>query len=88
MSSNPISHPDHYTWHPVTECHNVTQEFPANIAQAIKYLWRYERKGKPIQDLMKAIMFIEFEIERVSDALDKREASKLGGQTGSGGEQT
>lgn len=60
-----ISAPDHYTWHPVAEARHITQEFPANIAIAMNYLWRYRHKGTPTKDLRKAIQHIQFEIERI-----------------------
>lgn len=65
-----VNHPDHYTWHPTgIECVEVIEEFPANIAMGMRYLWRAEHKGKKIQDLRKAIQCIEFEIERAERKL-------------------
>lgn len=60
-----ISSPRHYTWHPVAECNDIIQEFDANIAQAMKYLWRYKHKGARIKDLKKSIQKIKQEIQRL-----------------------
>lgn len=65
--------PDYYKWHPISECNKIIQEFPANLAMSIKYLWRNaspdNRKNESfegqIEDLRKAIKFIEYEIARV-----------------------
>ena len=40
-----------------------------NCGSAVKYIARYQRKGNPIQDLKKAIQYLEFEIE----ALERKE---------------
>lgn len=62
-----VNHPPHYNKHPSgVECIDVIEWMPANIANAMKYLWRSEHKnGK--QDLEKAIWYINREIKRVYD---------------------
>jgi hypothetical protein len=73
--SGEVEHPNYYTWHPVIECYKVTQHFLGNLAQAIQYIWRCGNptamkgvtKEERIKDLRKAIQFIEFEIERISN---------------------
>ena len=39
-----------------------------NLGNAIKYIWRADLKGKPIEDLEKAIWYINREIERRNTA--------------------
>lgn len=57
----------HYQNVPGIECKDVIGWFPGFVACAIKYLWRcgYKPDTDPIQDLRKAIEFIEYEIERL-----------------------
>ena len=64
-----INHPPHYTLHPSgVECIDITEHMNFCIGNAIKYLWRSGNKGSAddeIQDLKKAIWYINREIERL-----------------------
>ncbi|MDR2005346.1 MAG: DUF3310 domain-containing protein [Prevotella sp.] len=75
MNDN-VNHPKHYTSHPsgveciqVTECHNFC------IGNAIKYLWRAGLKidadktdlQKQVEDLEKAVWYIQREIQRLKN---------------------
>lgn len=63
--SDPVKHPEHYTSNPCgVECKDVIMHMPYFQGAAMKYLWRCGLKGDPVQDLLKAIQCIEFEIER------------------------
>lgn len=65
MSDDPVNHPKHYTSHPSgVECIQVTEHMNFNIGNAIKYLWRADDKGAPVQDLEKAAWYIQREIQR------------------------
>lgn len=58
--------PEHYKCHKSgIECITIAQEFSYNIGSAIKYLWRHGKKQDAIEDLKKAIVYINFEIERI-----------------------
>jgi hypothetical protein len=62
-----VSHPNHYTSHPSgVECIDVTKHMTFCLGSATKYIWRADLKHDDggIQDLRKAIQFIEFEIEK------------------------
>jgi hypothetical protein len=59
-----VNHPPHYTQVPGIEAIQVTQHFNFNLGNAIKYVWRCDEKGRPIEDLEKAIWYINKEIER------------------------
>jgi hypothetical protein len=62
---DPVNHPQHYTGHPSgIEAITVTQFFNFCMGNAIKYIWRADSKGKPIEDLEKARWYIEQEIKR------------------------
>jgi hypothetical protein len=59
----------HYTSDPSgVECIEITRHRTFNIGNAIKYLWRAGLKeDAQIQDLKKAIFYIEDEIKRLSE---------------------
>ena len=60
-----VHHPAHYT-HGKYECKDVIMdwELPWTLGNAVKYICRCDHKGKPIEDLEKAIQYIQFEIEQ------------------------
>ena len=67
--SDPVNHPTHYTNSPAKcecgkgiECITVTQHLSFCLGSAMKYIWRCDEKGKPIEDLEKAIKYLQFEI--------------------------
>ncbi len=63
-SNDPVNHPGHYNNHPRgIECKDVIEHFSYHLGRAIKYVWRCDEKGKPIEDLKKAIKSIQFEID-------------------------
>lgn len=63
---DPVKKPKHYNSHPSgIECRFVIEHMVYNIGAAVKYLWRYQDKANPIQDLRKSIEYIQFEIERL-----------------------
>lgn len=66
--SDPVTHPSHYTGHPSgVECIDITSHMNFCRGNAIKYLWRAgeKDKAKEIEDLRKAIFYIEREIKRL-----------------------
>lgn len=78
MHSDPVNHPSHYTSDPSgVECIQVTRHRNFNVGNAIKYLWRAGLKSsegrsaveKQIEDLRKAIWYIEDEIARIGGDL-------------------
>lgn len=64
---DPVNNPAHYTSDPSgIECIQITQHRNFTIGNAIKYLWRAGLKeDAKIQDLRKAIWYIECEIKRL-----------------------
>lgn len=63
-----VNHPPHYTSDPSgIECIEITQHRNFTIGNAIKYLWRAGLKDSApvVQDLKKAIWYIQKEIERL-----------------------
>ena len=78
---DPINHPEHYTSHPSgIECISIAQYYDFCIGNAIKYLWRAGLKheegisdaAKEIEDLRKAIWYIQRKIEMLRTSLSNR----------------
>jgi hypothetical protein len=72
--NTPVNHPVHYNADPSgVECIEVVRHRNFNIGNAIKYLWRAGLKqsgkisdrDKEIEDLKKAVWYIEDEIARL-----------------------
>lgn len=67
MSHDPVNHPAHYTSHPSgIECIQITEHMNFNLGNAVKYIWRCFGKGQTIQDLSKAIFYLEREKYRLA----------------------
>lgn len=61
-----VNHPSHYTSHPSgVEVIQITEHMNFCLGNAIKYIMRAEHKGKQIEDLKKAVWYINREIERL-----------------------
>jgi hypothetical protein len=67
-----VDHPKHYNslpaacskcGHPI-ECIDVVQHMPFNTGNTVKYVWRADHKNG-IEDIKKAIRYLEFEIARL-----------------------
>lgn len=56
-----INHPDHYKWLPV-EAIEITEHFNFCMGNALKYIIRADHKGKPVEDMKKAIFYLQREI--------------------------
>lgn len=70
-----VNHPKHYTSDPSgVECIDITRHRNFNIGNAIKYLWRAGLKDdgskdireKHVEDLRKAVFYINDEIKRLT----------------------
>lgn len=60
-----VNHPKHYNAHPSgVECIDIVEHMGFNVGNAIKYLWRADEKGAPLEDLRKANWYIQREIDR------------------------
>lgn len=59
--------PSHYKAHPSgVECIQITEHMGFNLGNAMKYIWRADFKGCPVDDLKKAKWYLEREIENRS----------------------
>jgi hypothetical protein len=70
-----VNHPKHYTSDPSgVECIDITRHRNFNVGNAIKYLWRAGLKEdsnksirtKQVEDLQKAVFYINDEIKRLA----------------------
>lgn len=65
MEHDAVNHPKHYTSHPSgIECIKITEHMGFNLGNAIKYIWRADLKNDAIEDMRKAIFYIEREIQK------------------------
>lgn len=55
--------PSHYTSHPSgIECKEISKYLSGCLAQAFQYVWRCGQKDEPVQELKKALWFIDTEL--------------------------
>jgi hypothetical protein len=65
MTSDPVDHPTHYTSHPSgVECITVTEHMGFCLGNAVKYIWRADLEQDAIQDLEKAVWYLQREIAK------------------------
>lgn len=61
-----VEHPPHYTGHPSgIECIQITEHMNFCLGNAFKYIWRAGLKGDSVQDLKKAIWYLQREIDLI-----------------------
>ena len=71
---DPVNHPKHYTSHPSgVECITIVEHMTFCTGNAVKYCWRAGLKDDPggtvpkkIEDLKKAVFYLNREIERLT----------------------
>jgi len=69
--NDPVNHPNHYTSHPSgIECIDITRHMSFNLGNAFKYIWRADLKGDSIEDLKKAVWYLNDEIKKRSIGSD------------------
>ena len=63
--NDPVNQPKHYLSHTSgIECIEITEHMNFCLGNAIKYIWRADLKHDVIEDLKKAVWYINREIER------------------------
>jgi hypothetical protein len=66
--SNAVDHPLHYSSTDGPECIEVVEWMGLcpgfSLGNAVKYIWRADKKGNAIEDLEKARWYLDREIER------------------------
>ena len=80
QKADSVNHPAHYNSHPSgIECIEIARHHNFNIGNTIKYLWRaglkseegMEDTDKQVEDLKKAIWYLNDEIKRITKLNDK-----------------
>ena len=72
LKMSKVNHPKHYNTNPSgIECIEVVRHMNFNKGNAIKYVWRAGDKGNEIEDLQKAIWYLNDEIARLKTAAKK-----------------
>ena len=62
---DPVNHPRHYTTHPSgVECIQITEHMGFNLGNAMKYIWRADEKNNAVEDLRKAVWYVQREIAK------------------------
>jgi hypothetical protein len=83
--SDNVNHPRHYTKHPSgVECIQITEHMTFNLGNAVKYIWRADLKGKQVEDLKKAVWYINREIERINNGSQESSKTSVCEQSDSG----
>lgn len=69
MSNDPVNHPEHYETNGI-ECIDAMvasqgKEAVSNycVCNAFKYIWRHQHKGKSLEDIQKAIWYLNKYVE-------------------------
>lgn len=58
-----VNSPRHYRSHPSgVECIRITEHMSFSLGNAVKYVWRADLKNDAIEDLEKAVWYIQNEI--------------------------
>lgn len=67
--NDPVAEPSHYKQHPSgIECITITRHMNFNLGNAVKYVWRAGLKNSAIEDLRKAVWYLNDEIARLESS--------------------
>lgn len=74
---DPVSIPSHYAAGRKYEPRKVISDWGLNfnLGNGVKYISRADREGDAIQDLEKAIQYIQFELEELKEVRDQNEST-------------
>lgn len=85
MSNDPVNHPEHYETNGI-ECIDAMvasqgAEAVQNycVCNAFKYIWRHQHKGKSVEDIQKAIWYLNKYVELNKDQTSRSNARTIGG---------
>jgi len=60
-----VNHPPHYKGHPSgIEAIEVCEHMNFNLGNAMKYIWRADLKNDALEDLKKAVWYVNREIQK------------------------
>ena len=67
-----VNHPKHYNEHPSgVECIDVVEHMGFNLGNAVKYVWRADLKNNAMEDLKKAMWYLERELNKRNKETEK-----------------
>ena len=59
MNVDLVNHPPHYESRSGVECIDVVRHLPFSLGNCVKYVWRYNEKWNPKEDLDKSLWYLE-----------------------------
>lgn len=75
--SDKVNHPKHYNEHPSgIECIQITEHMNFCLGNAIKYIWRAGSKDNAIEDLKKAVWYLQREIQLIEKSKNNTDSEK------------
>lgn len=75
--SDPVNHPAHYTQGKIEVIEAIEDwKLPYHLSNAIKYIARSPHKGNMVQDLQKAVWYLERYIELTMKEMEERLTAK------------
>lgn len=84
-----VERPAHYNTHPSgVECITIAEHLPANLSHALGYLWRFRDKHDPLQDLRKAMWYLQRQKKYQLNTAGARDFIRWAAQQKSGDLQT
>jgi hypothetical protein len=73
---DPVNNPKHYTAHPSgVECIQIAEHMDFLTGNIFKYLWRCNEKGNKLEDMKKAMWYLERAIKNEEKRLESNEKS-------------
>ena len=64
IQPDPVNHPPHYRWLPGdVEVIDITENFGFRLGNVLKYVLRADHKGQPLEDLKKALWYLQREVD-------------------------
>ena len=80
MTDN-VNKPPHYTAHPSgVECIQITEHMNFCLGNAMKYIWRAGLKQNEVEDLKKAVWYLNREIERLENGKEEGLRESVSGE--------
>lgn len=71
LEHDPVSRPSHYQGGPAcpqcgrpVECIDVVERLGFSLGNVVKYIWRADSKGERLEQLRKALWYLQREVDR------------------------
>jgi hypothetical protein len=76
MENDPVRKPAHYMHPSGIEVIDITKHESFLRGNILKYILRAPYKGQELEDLLKAKMYLEWEIARINREIEEQEGSQ------------